>query len=66
MSKARAEVKGFVKLNVELRMRIDGETKPIVEATASPEARLSIGSRGLVESNYSTWIQRLGGSQFLR
>ena len=47
-------------------MRTDGETKPIVEATESPEVRLSIGSRDLVESNYSTWIQRLGGSQFLR
>jgi len=66
LSKARAEVKGFVKLNVELRMRTDGETKPIVEATESPEVRLSIGSRDLVESNYSTWIQRLVGSQFLR
>jgi len=47
-------------------MRTDGETKPIVEATESPEVRLSIGSRDLVESNYSTWIQGLGGSQFLR
>ena len=35
-------------------LRIAKETKPIVEATTSLEARLSKGAVGIVASNYST------------
>jgi hypothetical protein len=52
MVKARAEVKGCVKLNVELVYTAE-ETKPVVEATASLGAMLSIEAGGFVESNYS-------------
>ena len=59
--KARAEVK-FRLCEAQRRggLRIAKETKPIVEATTSLEARLSIGAVGIVASNYSTGIQRQG------
>ena len=59
--KARAETKSrLCEAQRGGGLRIAKETKPIVEATTSLEARLSIGAVGIVASNYSSGIQRQG------